>query len=58
MIKPGQPEGKIDGPPDSLYLDSAHAVLWVKNSPKGTKTGWKCIGQVVGSVPIHSTGSM
>lgn len=48
FVMPGRPEGNIDAPADSLYLDNSCAVLFVKTTPRGTKTGWVCIGQVIG----------
>lgn len=47
FMSKGSPEGKIDAAADSLYLNTDAAVLFVKTTPKGTKTGWSCLGQVL-----------
>ncbi len=46
MLGTGRPEGKVDGEKDSLYLDTANAVLWIKEF-EGKKTGWRCLGRVI-----------
>lgn len=48
FMAPGRPENKVDAPIDSLYLDNGCAVLWIKTTPRGAKTGWMAIGQVIG----------
>jgi hypothetical protein len=47
FVAEGRPDGKIDAVADSLYLDNSCAVLYVKTTPRGTKTGWFCLGQVL-----------
>jgi hypothetical protein len=41
----GPPNGKVDGEPNSLYLDTANATLWIKEYD-GKKTGWITIGRL------------
>jgi len=46
ILGTGGPQGKIEGEKDSLYLDTAHALLWIKEL-EGKKTGWRCLGHIV-----------
>jgi hypothetical protein len=47
ILAAGGPEGKADGAEDSLYLDNSNAILYIKTTPRGTKTGWFCLGQIL-----------
>ena len=42
----GGPNAKVDGEVNSLYLDTANALLWIKEL-EGKKTGWRCLGHIV-----------
>jgi hypothetical protein len=52
MIGNGRPEGEVRGNIDELYLDRDHASVWVKVADPGKKTGWQCIGQLVGTASV------
>jgi hypothetical protein len=45
-LGPVSPNGKVDAELNALYLDTANAILWIKEF-EGKKTGWKCLGHVV-----------
>jgi len=46
ILGTGGPQGQIEGEKDSLYLDTANALVWIKEF-EGKKVGWKCLGRLI-----------
>jgi hypothetical protein len=46
MLGPGSPNGRVDAEVNSVYLDTANAMVYVKEYD-GKKTGWIVVGQLI-----------
>ena len=54
MLGPGLPNGKVDAAVNAVFLDTANAMVYVKEYD-GKKTGWICLGRLV---PDNIPGNM